>query len=66
MVDVNEKAKTKISQSGDPNQIKVLNTTTRLLPKNDEIRVCIQISVGSRLIFLGWPTCISSLADLVN
>lgn len=64
MVDVNEKAKTKISQSGDPNQIKVLNTTTRLLPKNDEITVCIQISVGYRLIFLGWP--ISSLADLVN
>ena len=53
MVDVNEKAKTKISQSGDPNQIKVLNTTTRLLPKNDEITVCIHISVGSRLIFLG-------------
>ena len=64
MVDVNEKAKTKISQSGDPNQIKVLNTTTRLLPKNDEIMVCIQISVGSRLILLGWS--ISSLADLVN
>ena len=63
MVDVNEKAKAKISKSGDPNQIKVLNTTTRLLPKNDKITLCIRISVGSRLIFLGWP--ISNLSDTV-